>query len=309
VIEERADVADEDGLEVLLRRIDDTMPPLAGVVHAAMVLDDGVVLQLSDERLERVMAPKILGAWNLHRLTLQRPLDFFIMCSSFTSMTGNPGQGNYAAANAFLDSLAHYRRSRGLSGLCVNWGSIKDVGYIARTAHLGDTLSRLGVQGISVDHAMQILGRLIRSDAAQIGVMSIDWPQLVEYIASLKTIRRFSLVLASSSDGRETATSAGQLRDRLMHQTAEERRATLLAFLREHAAKVLRTTPAAIDTERALADLGLDSLMAVELSNRLEGELGVALPMGKLTAGESLARLVDLLMDVLHSARAAAATA
>ena len=303
IVEARLDVTKESEVARLLRGIDEAMPPLRGVMHGAMVLDDGVVLELNQERLRKVMAPKILGAWNLHRLTADRTLDFFITHSSFTSMTGNPGQGNYAAANAFLDSLVHYRRSRGLPGLSVNWGSIKEAGYIARTEGLPEALSRLGVQGVGVASALQMLARLMRNNITQMGIMAVDWPQLVEYIAAVHVTPRFSLVLAAAAAGLEKQKGDGRLRERILASAAGERREIVLAFLREHAAKVLRTSPTSLDIEKPLTDLGLDSLMAVELSNRLESELGVVLPMGKLTAGRSVVHLAEMMLEVLSAPR------
>jgi acyl transferase domain-containing protein/NADPH:quinone reductase-like Zn-dependent oxidoreductase len=128
VVRRAADVADESDVARVLAEVRDTMPPLRGVVHAAMVLDDGMLTQIDAERLERVLAPKIAGAWNLHRQTLDQRLDFFVLFSSIASVIGNPVQGNYAAANAFLDALSAFRRSRGLPSLTVSWGALSEVG-------------------------------------------------------------------------------------------------------------------------------------------------------------------------------------
>src|SRR6185295_15249043 len=127
----RADVADEAQLARALAEVDETMPPLRGVIHAAGVLDDGTVLHLDRNRLDAVMAPKVAGAWNLHALTAGRTLDFFVLFSSVTSLLGSPGQANYAAGNAFLDALAAYRRARGLTALAIDWGPWSEVGLAA----------------------------------------------------------------------------------------------------------------------------------------------------------------------------------
>ena len=107
------------------------MGPLRGIMHAAMVLDDAPIERLTEERMWKAMAPKVIGAWNLHTLTLDIPLDFFVLFSSFASIIGNPGQANYVAGNAFLDALAYYRRARGLPALTINWGVVGDVGHVA----------------------------------------------------------------------------------------------------------------------------------------------------------------------------------
>ncbi|WNZ66021.1 SDR family NAD(P)-dependent oxidoreductase [Myxococcus sp. MxC21-1] len=124
------DVTRADDVTRLLASMDAELPPLRGIVHAAGVIADGVLAQLDAERLRTVLAPKVQGAWNLHAQTLGRPLDFFVMFSSAASMLGSPGQGNYAAANAFMDVLAHHRRAAGLPALSVNWGPWAEVGRL-----------------------------------------------------------------------------------------------------------------------------------------------------------------------------------
>jgi NAD(P)-dependent dehydrogenase (short-subunit alcohol dehydrogenase family) len=130
----KGDVSDAARMEEILAEIDRDLPPLKGIVHAAMVLDDALLTNLDGERLRKVLAPKILGAWHLHNLTKKLPLDLFVLYSSATTFLGNPGQGNYVAANMYLESLAAMRRAAGLPALCVSWGAISDVGYAGAAA-------------------------------------------------------------------------------------------------------------------------------------------------------------------------------
>src|SRR5205823_6235347 len=116
------DVASAEDVRRVFEEIEREMPPVRGIIHAAGVLDDGVLLQQDWPRFERVLAPKLRGAWNLHQQTRDSKLDFFVLFSSVASLLGSPGQGNYAAANAGLDALAHYRRSLSLPALAINWG-------------------------------------------------------------------------------------------------------------------------------------------------------------------------------------------
>ena len=115
------------------------MPPLRGIIHAAMVLDDGILTQLTAERFSSVMSPKIAGAWNLHTASAKLPLDHFIMFSSVSALVGTAGQANYVAANCFLDALAHYRRAFGMPALSVNWGALDEVGFLARNKKVAET--------------------------------------------------------------------------------------------------------------------------------------------------------------------------
>ena len=128
-----ADITDREQAKSIIADVERTMGPLRGIMHAAMVLDDAPIERLDEERMWTAMRPKIIGAWNLHTLSTDIPLDFFVLFSSITSIIGNPGQANYVAGNAFLDMLAYYRRGRGLPALTVNWGGIGEVGYVVNS--------------------------------------------------------------------------------------------------------------------------------------------------------------------------------
>src|SRR5581483_10206545 len=134
VLTAAVDVSDAGQLDTVLLEMKSTMPPLRGLIHGAMVLDDGLINGLTAERLKTVMAPKILGALNLDAATQDMTLDFFVMLSSVSSLVGNMGQANYAAANAFLDGFAEYRRRRGLPATTINWGALAEVGVAARNS-------------------------------------------------------------------------------------------------------------------------------------------------------------------------------
>src|SRR5205085_5839248 len=157
VVVAQADVTREAQVASVLARIDASMPPLRGIIHAAGALDDGLLVNLDRERLAAVMAAKVEGAWNLHALTLNRQLDFFVLFSSVASVLGSPGQGSYAAANAFLDALAHLRRALGLPALTINWGAWAAVGMAAR-ANQGRRLALLGMGAIAPQQGLSALG-------------------------------------------------------------------------------------------------------------------------------------------------------
>src|SRR5439155_20356171 len=181
VVVARADVADADELAAVLADIDLDLPPLRGVVHAAGVLDDGIALQLTRQRLRNVLAPKVLGGWNLHAQTAGRRLDFFVLFSSAAALLGSPGQANYAAANAFLDALAHYRRGRNLPAISVNWGPWEDVGMAARGGR-DSRLAAAGMGSIPVAAGLELFGRLLSGKATQVGVLPVDWSQWQQFL-------------------------------------------------------------------------------------------------------------------------------
>ncbi|HLF78587.1 MAG TPA: SDR family NAD(P)-dependent oxidoreductase [Dehalococcoidia bacterium] len=281
----KADVSHEADVARVVAEIDRSMPPLRGVFHAAMVLDDGYLLQLNQSRFETVMAPKANGAWNLHMATLGKKLDCFVLFSSLASWAGSVGQGNYAAANAFLDSLARYRQAQNLPALTVNWGAIADVGYVARNPDIGKQLDRQGFLGLRPHEATTLLGQLLQSGKAEAGAIRVDFSSMAATFAGGGAAhRRFShLLQQQSADGASAQTQGGrrgEIFERLRSVPPEEQLKALEAMLRHQASSVLGIPASRLDPEQNLANLGLDSLMSVELEMALEAELGMDLPLG-----------------------------
>ena len=172
----QADVSQRDEMEKIIHHITENMPPLRGVIHAAGILDDGILLDQTWPRFSTVMAPKIDGAWNLHTLTSTSALDFFILFSANASLLGSPGQGNYASANAFLDGLAHYRRLQGLVALTIDWGAWAEVGMAAKLDTQNQRRWTLqGIDQIKPVDGMRAMARLLERESAQAGVLPINW--------------------------------------------------------------------------------------------------------------------------------------
>jgi acyl transferase domain-containing protein/acyl carrier protein len=274
----RADVAEESQVARVLAEIDETMPPLRGVVHAAGILDDGTVLNLDRARLEAVLAPKVAGAWNLHALTAARNLDFFVLFSSVASLLGSPGQANYAAGNAFLDALAAYRRARGLTALSIDWGPWSGVGLAAAGENRGARLARRGLGSLSPEQGLAAMERLLRQAPAQVAVMAFDFQQWCGSDAALSASPLLA-GLAGESAGSAAAAPSGSVREELLAvEPGRRRRALLEDHLRRRVAQVLRLAPARVEVGKPLRALGLDSLMALELRNRLEADFQLKLP-------------------------------
>jgi myxalamid-type polyketide synthase MxaB len=247
--------------------------PLKGIVHAAGILDDGVLMEQSSEKFDRVMAPKVQGAWNLHLATQNITLDFFVMFSSAASLLGSAGQANYCAANAFLDALAHYRRSQGLPGTSINWGTWENAGMTARLTE--QERSRLTQQGMcTIVHiiGLQILEEILDRDLTQIGVLPIDWSVFIEQFSNDLSLSFFEKVT-------EKIQNKSELLQQLELATTSDRIQILISHLRTQIAKILGIKSSeAIDIEQGLTELGMDSLSSVELRNKLQTDLQCSLP-------------------------------
>jgi NADPH:quinone reductase-like Zn-dependent oxidoreductase/acyl carrier protein len=269
-----ADVSDAPAIEAVVGEIEHEMPPLAGVVHAAGMLDDGILFQQTRERLRAVMAPKVQGAWNLHASTADCGLDFFILFSSAASLVGSPGQGNYTAANSFLDALAHHRCASGLPGLSINWGPWSEVGMAAEASRAAN-MATAGIDSLTPGQGVAALQRLLRGSPAQVGVMALNlpqWQRRYPRIAELPLLAELMEGIARDAD------EQNQVREALLTlATDSAREAYLEKYLREQLGEVLGLDPLRIDPQAPLLDLGFDSLMMVELKNRLERGLGVGL--------------------------------
>ncbi len=270
------DVADRGQLAGLLASLEQ---PLTAVIHAAGVIDDGVIETLTGAQLDRVMRPKVRGALLLDELTAEMPLSSFVLFSSVAALVGSPGQGNYAAANSVLDALAHRRRAAGRPGASLAWGLW--AGATGMTGSLeADQLARLarmGVEALPVEFGLELFDQAQRLDAALAVPVRLD-------LAALRAQARAGLLPALLRGlvrlpARRARQAAGSLAQRLAGVPAEDRERVVLDLVQGQAAAVLgHASAAAVDPSRAFKDLGFDSLAAVELRNRLTQVTGLRLP-------------------------------
>jgi acyl carrier protein len=290
----KTDFCDERQLAGVIEEVRRSMPPLRGVFHAAGILDDGVLLQLDEERFAKVMAPKAGGASNLHRLTLEDDLDFFVLFSSAASVLGSPGQGNYVAANAFLDALAHHRRARGMPALAINWGAWSEVGLATRSDRVKH-LTRQGIMPFTPEQGVRLMARMLDLDLVQFVGIAMDWGKLLGSYTPPMLSRLSEEVL----DGPTKKDSS--VRKDILAAEPEERRSLVEGFLVEQIASVLKCSPSRVDTHEPLGRLGIDSLMAVELKNRVEDDLETPLPVTALLQGPSLSQLATQFVERLDA--------
>ncbi len=274
----KADVAVAADVERTIEEIAASGLPLRGVIHAAGVLDDGALMQQNPARFRTVMAPKVRGAFNLHRSTREMPLDFFVLYSSVSGLMGSPGQSNYAAANTFLDALAHHRKAHGLPALCIDWGAFSDVGLAAAQENRGARLVARGMRSISPTEGLVVLDRLLQSDRAQVAVVPLNIRQWVEFYPAAASSKRLSRLVATQQGRAGRATGDRALLDRLAAAEPKSRIKLLQEALKTQASLVLRIPETKLDIEAPLTSLGMDSLMGLELRNRIEAILGLTIP-------------------------------
>jgi NADPH:quinone reductase-like Zn-dependent oxidoreductase/acyl carrier protein len=281
------DVADEAELTHTLDTIRAEMPSIAGVVHAAMVLDDALLPRLDASRFAAVMAPKFTGAALLDRLTRPDPVELFLLFSSVTTALGNPGQGNYVAANAALEGIAERRHAAGLPALAVAWGPIGDAGYLARQTDVSEALLRcLGTAHLRAADALDALPALLADGRPVIGFADLRWGAARAQLPLLGAALFGELVEGRGADAAEV-----DLRAMLADCSPEQARDMVADLLVQEVAGILKIPADRIDPARPLADLGMDSLMAVELRMSLEARVGVSLPLLSLSDGATLSTM------------------
>ena len=306
VLARSCDVTDRTALAGLLDEVSRRMPPLRGVVHAAMVIDDGLIRDMTAAQIRRVLAPKVLGALYIDELTRGLPLDFFVFYSSATTLFGNPGQGNYVAANAALEALARARRAQGLPATAVLWGAIDDVGFLARNQKIKDALQgRMGGSALSSTVALDALERILLADRSDVGVLEFEWRALSRFLPTAGS-PKFSDIGHGTSENDGDDESGVDLQRMLRELPEPELHQAVIDMLKVEIGEILRFTADKIDANRSLPEMGLDSLMAVELAVAVESRFGVRLPVMALSESPNIAKLASWIIERLRSEDGAA---
>lgn len=294
------DVTDQAQLQNVFEHIADSPWPLRGLVHAATVIDDGLIRNLDEAQLQRVLEPKAKGAQFLHELSADMELDFFVMFSSATTLFGNPGQANYVAANHWLETLARYRHGLGLPATVVLWGAIDDVGFLSRNEQIKNALqSRMGGAALRADVALEHLEQLLLSSRSGLGVLELDWKALARFLPSANTPRFIELARSYGSD-QDEESDAEDIQQMLAAFDDAEVLERIVELLKVEVSEILRLPISRLDTQRPLQEMGLDSLMSVELVVALEGRFGIRLPVMELSESSSIDKLSARMLELLR---------
>lgn len=286
------DVTDTAAVSKLYAQLAADELPLRGVFHCAMVLADAWLRELDSTSLDRVLRPKVAGAFNLHTASEEIELDCFVLFSSVSALVGNPGQAAYAAANACLDGIAHWRRGLGLPALSVNWGSIGDVGVAARDEAILEHLRQTGLSGLHSTEALATLGVLLLNGLPQAGVFDVDWARWRES-AFHWPMRLHGLATADIAEGQ---SALDKLRLKLSPLAGDARLDALSRDLRRQLARILRQKEEHVAMSQAVGQLGLDSLMTLEWVLIIQQEWGLHVSAVELLKSASLADLAGKLL-------------
>ncbi len=299
----KADAGSQADVKRLLGDIAALGHPLRGVFHLAMAIDDAPMAALTRERMIRVIAPKAHGAWLLHEGTLGMDLDCFVMFSSLASVFGNSAQANYAAANAFLDALAHHRQAIGLPALAINWGALGGEGYVARNARVAEYLALHGTTPLSPGEVVVLVESFLNAGATQALAMRVDWSKWRQSYRGGQESPLLERIYAAGVDAPETSGAKSDWRLKIESAAPAERTEVIGQAVRDVVGSVLRVKPEALRLEQPLTDLGLDSLMAVEMENSIESSIGVALPPASLMKARTIGQIATLIAEHMGAAK------
>jgi len=288
------DATDAGALAGLIESIEARGTPVRGAVHSAMQIEDGMLRNLDDARFAAALAPKVAGAWNLHRLLGRRPLDCFIVYSSMTTYLGSPGQGNYVAANSFLEALVALRRAAGLKANFMAWGPIQDVGFLARNTGTRDAVqSRTGGASITSAEALEALAAALAADLFGEAVVRLDWRTVGRSMPTANA-RRYAYIRARSASEADVNEDGGaQLGERIGALPPEEAQQLAAEALRAQIARILHLPLERIELDKSLLDMGMDSLMGMELGLAVQENFQVKLPMMAISEGATVLTLAS----------------
>ncbi len=275
-------------------------PPIRGVIHSAGVIEDQIILRMDAQSFNRALHPKVHGSWTLHRALADEPLEFFVLFSSIGSLVVSVGQSNYAAGNAFLDALAHYRRAQARPARSIGWGPWA-LGMVTEF-NLIESFARRGMYTISDEQGRQFMSRLLGRDFTHLSVMDADWPlvcqsysmgivpPMVAHLAEAETI--------SMATG-DSAQAAVSILEQLARTDEQERQSVLASYLHELVAKVLRIERSRFDVQQPLNTMGMDSMIAIELKNQIDHHLRVNISVVDLLQGSNVLLLTSRILPQL----------
>jgi NADPH:quinone reductase-like Zn-dependent oxidoreductase/NADP-dependent 3-hydroxy acid dehydrogenase YdfG/acyl carrier protein len=292
-----ADIGTRNGVNKALQAARLTTMPLRGIVHAAGVVHSTLIRDLDKDSIADVFAAKVLGAWYLHEASFDLSLDFFICCSSISAILGPLGQAHYAAANRALDTIALIRRAHGLNALSINFGPIADAGFLVEQPELAKFLDQSGISSTTAADCYRTMKKMLVCDPGAIAFAALDGSRLAIALPGTQSPRTASLLSRTKSDH----ANFGKIRQQLIACSEAKRPAVLASYFQNLIGAVLKIEPKAIALDQPLSDIGLDSLTLFEMKNRVELEMGISIPVGRLLQRPAIDQMVPDILCQLNA--------
>ncbi|MFB6258520.1 MAG: SDR family NAD(P)-dependent oxidoreductase, partial [Flavobacteriales bacterium] len=304
----KGDVSSQADMDRIFEEVEAKMPPLKGVQHAAMVLDDGSIPEIDRDRYMKVFGPKAVGCWLLHERTKAKELDHFVCYSSISAVFGNPGQVSYVGANSFLDNFAHWRQAQGLPATTINWGVIGDVGFVARSQEVDGMLYKQGWKSFTLEQALHILEQMLLNKPVHRVATDSDWETVGEFFPHVSDSSRFTHLVHEKEMGAGGSAEEGDgaLKASLLEAEASEQKEILEEALTGTFARVLGTTSKKLDVTEPTSKYGLDSLMANQVRNWIQSNFGIDYSMMQIMRGPTIEEMTQQILDELAGAETAA---
>ncbi|MCH7534442.1 MAG: SDR family NAD(P)-dependent oxidoreductase, partial [Bacteroidetes bacterium] len=300
----KGDVSKKEDVSRIFKEIKKSMPPLKGIQHAAMVLDDASIPEIDEERYMKVFKPKAVGCWLLHKETEKMNLDHFVLYSSISAVYGNPGQVSYVGGSSFLDNFSSWRRQKNLPSTTINWGVIGDVGFVARSGKVGGLLYKQGWKTFTLDEATWILEQMLLNNPVQRVATDSDWEMIGNFYTHSAKSSRFEHLVKEKELGMTSGGGAGDgaLKATILESDEGEQHDILLDQLRETFARVLGTIVNKVNINEPVTKYGLDSLMANQIRNWIQSNLAVDYSMMKIMRGPTIDEMTGQIIDELTGA-------
>lgn len=292
------DIADKVQVGAMFDQMKKELPQLGGIFHGAMVLDDGYLMDMNEQRFNNVLRPKVDGAMNLHNATKEIPLDYFVMFSSISSLIGNVGQANYVSANAFLDAFAWYRHGLGLPATTINLGVLAESGVVARNKNLETVLEGAGIRSFTNEQVMAGLNSILLERPVQTGFFDLNWKMLKNIGQSGVSLFRELIEANATSNDSLTEKQAAHLNN-IKVLGGLERHAYVVDLLTAELARILKMSADQVSPDKGINFLGIDSILSVELIRRINDELAIEMSPMEFLAGPSVSQLATSITERL----------
>ena len=301
------DVTDKQAVHDVYHQCSKEIAPIRGIIHAATVIDDDLAFNLNIEKITNSLNAKMTGAMHLHEASLKDPLDFFVLYSSVTTLWGNPGQASYVAANHWLEAFTVHRQNMGLPATCVRWGAIDDVGFLQRNEKIKSALEkRTGSEAIKSGDALDFLGKVLVKQRSTLGIMELNWGTLKKYLPT-STDSKFTEINLTAAHDEQDQDVTIDLKQLISEMGIEQFRQFIISKIRHELAQILMIAEDKIDPDQSIYDMGMDSLMGLELVTGLEGKLGIQIPVMALSETPRLNSLADKIIQLVNAGNEAEA--